>query len=84
MPHDFLKGTNFDLNPTSVSLAVADTISLVASVPQEVLSYHILSGQWVWGSVGCSLMVYLQVSYTELITYRLPTKNQLITKNLVF
>ena len=44
-----------------VSLAVADTITLVSSVPQEVLSYHILGDQWVWGSVGCTLMIYLQV-----------------------
>ena len=47
-----------------VSLAVADTITLVSSVPQEVLSYHILAngnGKWVWGSVGCTLMIYLQV-----------------------
>lgn len=43
-----------------VSLAVADTITLVSSVPQEVLSYHILGDQWVWGSVGCTLMIYLQ------------------------
>jgi thyrotropin-releasing hormone receptor len=43
-----------------VSLAVADTITLLASVPQEVLSYHILGDQWVWGSVGCTLMIYLQ------------------------
>ena len=46
-----------------VSLAMADTITLVSSVPQEVLSYHILGDQWVWGSVGCTLMIYLQVSY---------------------
>ena len=44
-----------------VSLAVADTITLLSSVPQEVLSYHILGDQWVWGSVGCTLMIYLQV-----------------------
>jgi hypothetical protein len=44
-----------------VSLAVADTITLVSSVPQEVLSYHILGDQWVWGSVGCTTMIYLQV-----------------------
>ena len=44
-----------------VSLAVADTITLITSVPQEVLSYHILAGKWVWGSVGCTLMIYLQV-----------------------
>ena len=45
-----------------VSLAVADTITLVSSVPQEILSYHILGDQWVWGSVGCTLMIYLQVN----------------------
>lgn len=44
-----------------VSLALADTITLVASVPQEILSYHILGDQWVWGQVGCTLMIYLQV-----------------------
>jgi len=43
-----------------VSLAVADTITLVASVPQEILSYHILGHRWVWGPVGCTLMIYLQ------------------------
>ena len=48
-----------------VSLAVADTITLVSSVPQEVLSYHILGDQWVWGSVGCTLMIYLQVRKKE-------------------
>ena len=48
-----------------VSLAVADTITLVSSVPQEVLSYHILGDQWVWGSVGCTLMIYLQVRKVE-------------------
>ena len=24
------------------------------------MSYHILGDQWVWGHVGCSLMVFLQ------------------------
>nr|XP_040569642.1 thyrotropin-releasing hormone receptor-like [Lepeophtheirus salmonis] len=43
-----------------VSLAIADTITLVSSVPQEILSYHILGDQWVWGSLGCTLMIYLQ------------------------
>ncbi len=43
-----------------MSLAFADTITLVSSVPQEVLSYHILGDQWVWGSVGCTTMIYLQ------------------------
>ena len=43
-----------------VSLAIADLITLVSSVPQEVLSYHILGDYWVWGAAGCSLMVYCQ------------------------
>ena len=43
-----------------VSLAIADLITLVSSVPQEVLSYHILGDYWVWGAPGCSLMVYCQ------------------------
>ena len=62
-----------------VSLALADLITLVSSVPQEVLSigeslldipkqvnfyqvlsYHILGDLWVWGSLGCSLMVFCQ------------------------
>ena len=43
-----------------VSLALADLITLLSSVPQEVLSYHILGDMWVWGSLGCSLMVYAQ------------------------
>ena len=44
-----------------VSLALADMVTLVSSVPQEVLSYHILGDLWVWGSLGCSLMVFCQV-----------------------
>ena len=43
-----------------VSLAVADTITLVSSVPQEILSYHILGNQWVWGQFGCSALIFLQ------------------------
>lgn len=43
-----------------VSLAVADIITLLASVPQEILSYHIIGDKWVWGRVGCSLIIYLQ------------------------
>jgi len=43
-----------------VSLALADLVTLVSSVPQEVLSYHILGDLWVWGSLGCSLMVFCQ------------------------
>lgn len=61
-----------------VSLAVADTITLVSSVPQEVLSYHILGDQWVWGSVGCTLMIYLQVmlNFSHLVSRTWPQKTQ--------
>ena len=60
-----------------VSLAVADTITLIVSVPQEVISYHILGDRWVWGSVGCTLMIYLQVRKKQydlsyLILYYVP------------
>lgn len=51
-----------------VSLALADLITLVSSVPQEVLSYHILGDLWVWGSLGCSLMVFCQVFFNALST----------------
>ena len=27
---------------------------------QEVLSYHLLGNRWVWGGVGCSIMIYCQ------------------------
>uniref|UniRef100_T1HAE5 Thyrotropin-releasing hormone receptor n=1 Tax=Rhodnius prolixus TaxID=13249 RepID=T1HAE5_RHOPR len=43
-----------------VSLAIADTVVLLASVPQEVLSYYLVGNQWIWGNVGCSLMIYCQ------------------------
>lgn len=43
-----------------VSLALADLITLLSSVPQEVLSYHILGDLWLWGGVGCSLIIYCQ------------------------
>ena len=52
-----------------VSLAVADTITLVSSVPQEILSYHIGNNQWVWGSVGCTLLIYLQVRFSFITVF---------------
>ena len=33
---------------------------LIQELSQEVLSYHLLGDRWVWGSVGCSLMIYCQ------------------------
>ncbi|KAK9510173.1 hypothetical protein O3M35_005014 [Rhynocoris fuscipes] len=43
-----------------VSLAIADTVVLIASVPQEILSYYLVGNQWIWGDIGCSLMIYCQ------------------------
>ncbi|XP_054284968.1 thyrotropin-releasing hormone receptor-like [Macrosteles quadrilineatus] len=43
-----------------VSLAVADMVVLVASVPNEILSYYLVGNQWVWGDLGCSLFVFFQ------------------------
>ena len=33
---------------------------LIQELSQEVLSYHLLGNRWVWGSVGCSLIIYCQ------------------------
>ena len=30
------------------------------AVLQEILSYHILGNQWVWGQFGCSALIFLQ------------------------
>ncbi|XP_024082534.1 thyrotropin-releasing hormone receptor-like, partial [Cimex lectularius] len=43
-----------------VSLAIADSVVLVASVPNEILSYYLVGNQWVWGDVGCSLFIFCQ------------------------
>ena len=43
-----------------VSLAAADCVVLIASVPNEILSYYVIGSQWIWGSVGCAIFVFLQ------------------------
>ncbi|XP_047117292.1 thyrotropin-releasing hormone receptor-like [Schistocerca piceifrons] len=43
-----------------VSLAVADCLVLVASVPNEILSYYLVGNQWLWGDVGCAAFVFCQ------------------------
>lgn len=43
-----------------VSLAVADMIVLIASVPNEMLSYYTVGNQWMWGDFGCSTLVFFQ------------------------
>ncbi|KAB7495716.1 Thyrotropin-releasing hormone receptor [Armadillidium nasatum] len=43
-----------------VSLAIADCIVLVAAVPQEIVSYYLIGNQWIWGKIGCSLLIFFQ------------------------
>ncbi|ODM94198.1 Thyrotropin-releasing hormone receptor [Orchesella cincta] len=43
-----------------VSLAVADCIVLIAAVPQEVVSYYLVGGTWIWGDLGCIHLVFFQ------------------------
>ena len=43
-----------------VSLAAADCVVLIASVPNEILSYYVIGSQWIWGSIGCAVFVFLQ------------------------
>lgn len=43
-----------------VSLAIADCAVLIAAVPQEIVSYYLIGNHWIWGHVGCAIMVFLQ------------------------
>nr|QGT41395.1 EFLamide receptor [Locusta migratoria] len=43
-----------------VSLAVADCLVLVASVPNEIASYYLVGNQWLWGDAGCAAFVFSQ------------------------
>ncbi|XP_013773152.2 LOW QUALITY PROTEIN: thyrotropin-releasing hormone receptor-like [Limulus polyphemus] len=43
-----------------VSLSLADLMVLVASVPNEVLSYYLLGDEWIWGRAGCVIFIFLQ------------------------
>ena len=43
-----------------VSLAIADFIVLIAAVPQEIVSYYLIGNHWIWGQVGCALLIFLQ------------------------
>ncbi|XP_013772475.1 thyrotropin-releasing hormone receptor-like [Limulus polyphemus] len=43
-----------------VSLSIADLMVLIASVPNEILSYFLLGDEWIWGRVGCALFIFLQ------------------------
>ena len=43
-----------------VSLAVADCILLLSAAFPTVFEYFLMISQWIWGSVGCSTMIFLQ------------------------
>lgn len=43
-----------------VSLAIADCAVLIAAVPQEIVSYYLIGNHWIWGQVGCAIMIFLQ------------------------
>lgn len=43
-----------------VSLAIADCIVLIAAIPQEIVSYYIVGSRWIWGDVGCALLIFFQ------------------------
>ncbi|XP_013773150.2 thyrotropin-releasing hormone receptor-like [Limulus polyphemus] len=43
-----------------VNLSLADLMVLVASVPNEVLSYYLLGDEWIWGRAGCVIFIFLQ------------------------
>lgn len=58
-----VKRTKSMQSPTNcylVSLAIADCLVLFAAVPNEVIGYYLLVGEWIWGKIGCSLLVFLQ------------------------
>lgn len=43
-----------------VSLAIADIIALVASVPNEIIFYYLIGDRWVWGAGGCAVFTFAQ------------------------
>ncbi|CAL1272552.1 unnamed protein product [Larinioides sclopetarius] len=43
-----------------VSLSIADFMTLIASVPNEILAYYLLGDEWIWGQVGCAIFIFLQ------------------------
>jgi len=42
-----------------VSLAIADSVVLIASIPPDIVSYYVVGNQWIWGDVGCCIQVFL-------------------------
>lgn len=54
------RGMRTPTNCYLVSLAIADSMVLLASVPNELIAYYILGDKWIWGSVGCALFIFFQ------------------------
>lgn len=54
------RGMKTPTNCYLVSLSIADLIVLVASVPNEIISYYVLGDKWIWGRIGCALFIFLQ------------------------
>ncbi|KAG8196435.1 hypothetical protein JTE90_012260 [Oedothorax gibbosus] len=43
-----------------VSLSIADFMTLIASVPNEILAYYLLGDEWIWGRFGCAMFIFCQ------------------------
>nr|CAD7199191.1 unnamed protein product [Timema douglasi] len=43
-----------------MSMAVADCVVLLASVPNEILYYYLVGNLWIWGDVGCAGFIFFQ------------------------
>ncbi|XP_055356841.1 thyrotropin-releasing hormone receptor-like [Paramacrobiotus metropolitanus] len=43
-----------------VSLSAADLLSILVTVPEAIISYQIYAHQWIFGQIGCSLLIFLQ------------------------
>ncbi|XP_066908476.1 thyrotropin-releasing hormone receptor-like [Halyomorpha halys] len=43
-----------------LSLAMADSMVLLASIPNEIFSYYIVGNRWFWGEAGCRMMIFFQ------------------------
>lgn len=54
------RGMRTPTNCYLVSLAIADSMVLLASVPNGIIAYYLLGDVWIWGRVGCALFIFLQ------------------------
>lgn len=54
------RGMRTPTNCYLMSLAVADSMVLVSSVPNEIIAYYLLGDKWLWGRFGCALFIFFQ------------------------